>query len=189
MKYLIVIIFSGIFSLAAGQNAYRLMSFSMSVKGSSNLHDWESKVTEVRASGTFTADATSLNSLQALTVEIPAKSIKSTHGSIMDNKTYDALKASSYPYISLKMNSVSKLEQKTDGAHITASCNLTIAGVTNRVDIFAKGKVNPDGSIRFAGSKKIKMTDYKLKPPTALLGTLTTGDEVEIVFSLTLKKA
>jgi hypothetical protein len=45
-----------------------------------------------------------------------------------------------------------------------------------------------DGSISFAGSKKLKMTDYKIKPPTALLGSLTTGDEVEIVFQVTLKQ-
>ena len=50
-----------------------------------------------------------------------------------------------------------------------------------------KGSVGGDGSITFSGSKKIKMTDYKLKPPTALLGTLTTGDEVDIHFQVTLK--
>ena len=31
------------------------------------------------------------------------------------------------------------------------------------------------------------MTDYKIKPPTALMGTLTTGDEVEIAFTITLR--
>ena len=50
-----------------------------------------------------------------------------------------------------------------------------------------RAKDGSDGSITFNGSKKLKMTDYGIKPPTALLGTMTTGDEVEIVFQVTLK--
>jgi polyisoprenoid-binding protein YceI len=65
---------------------------------------------------------------------------------------------------------------------------LTIAGTTNKIDLYALGKVGSDGSITFSGSKKLKMTDYKIKPPTALMGTMTTGDEIEIVFQVTLKQ-
>lgn len=32
------------------------------------------------------------------------------------------------------------------------------------------------------------MTDHGIKPPTALMGTMTVGDEVEVVFSATFKK-
>lgn len=32
------------------------------------------------------------------------------------------------------------------------------------------------------------MTDYGIKPPKAMLGTLKTGDEVEIVFNVILSK-
>jgi filamentous hemagglutinin family protein len=49
-------------------------------------------------------------------------------------------------------------------------------------------QVGSDGSVTFSGSKKLKMTDYGIKPPTALMGTMTVGDEVEIVFSVTLKQ-
>jgi len=48
--------------------------------------------------------------------------------------------------------------------------------------------VNPDGSIACSGSEKLKMTDYKIKPPVFMLGALKTGDVLNINFSLTFKK-
>ena len=44
------------------------------------------------------------------------------------------------------------------------------------------------GDVEISGSKKLKMTDYNIDPPTALMGTMTTGDEVEIEFRIVLKK-
>jgi hypothetical protein len=33
------------------------------------------------------------------------------------------------------------------------------------------------------------MTDFGIKPPTALMGTMKVGNEVEVVFSVTMKKS
>lgn len=183
------IIVLGLFQIAIGQSEYKLTNHWMVIKGTSNLHNWESKVNDLRCAANMTITPTlSVKSINSLTVEIPVKSIKSEKGSIMDNKTYDALNAGSHSNITLKLVSVNKIDNKPDGVTISATCNLTISGVTNKVDINVSGKANADGSIRLAGSKKIKMTDYKIKPPTALLGSLTTGDEVEIAFNIVLKK-
>jgi hypothetical protein len=40
--------------------------------------------------------------------------------------------------------------------------------------------------IQIKGSKKVKMTDFNISPPTAMLGTLKTGDEVTISFTLVM---
>lgn len=159
----------------------------MSIKGTSNLHDWESSVKELRATGNMTADATGLQAISALTVEIPAKSIKSTKGSVMDNKTYEALQANKYSSIGYKLDKAT-IAKKGDGYDISSNGSLTIAGVTNKVDMLVRGKANNDGSITFTGSRKIKLQDYKIKPPTALLGTVTVGDEVEVEFRVTVKQ-
>ena len=120
MRYLIIIFLSGLYTIATSQTTYRLASFSLVIKGPSNLHPWESKSTDVRANGSIAADATNISAIQSLTVEVPAKSIKSAHGSIMDNKTYDALKADAHANIVLKLISA-KIENKPDGASITAT--------------------------------------------------------------------
>jgi len=183
-KFFILFFFA--LSFAYGQGNYRASNFSLVIKGTSNLHDWQSTAKEVRVNGSATVTAGVLKSIQALSVEIPVKTIKSTKGSIMDNKTYDALKANSNPNIQYKLERVTGLSSRAGSYDINATGNLTIAGVTNKIDMYVLGKVGSDGGITFSGSKKLKMTDYKIKPPTALMGTMTTGDEIEIVFQVTL---
>lgn len=175
-------------SFAFGQGNFRASDFSLVIKGTSNLHDWQSKANEVRANGSLSADASGLKSIGALSVEIPVRTIKSTKGSIMDNKTYDALKADAFPNITYKLEKVTGMNNRSGTYDINTTGYLTIAGATNKIDMYVQGKMGADGSITFNGSKKLKMTDYKIKPPTALMGTMTTGDEVEIVFQVTLKQ-
>jgi hypothetical protein len=182
------ILFFFALSFAYGQGNYRATDFSLAIKGTSNLHDWQSTAKEVRANGAFTMTAGVLKAIQSLSVDIPVKTIKSTKGSIMDNKTYDALKANSHPNIQYKLEKVTGLNARGGNYDINTTGYLTIAGTTNKIDLYALGKVGSDGSITFSGSKKLKMTDYKIKPPTALMGTMTTGDEIEIVFQVTLKQ-
>ncbi|MDZ4679352.1 MAG: YceI family protein [Saprospiraceae bacterium] len=172
-----------------GQTAFSVSAYKMTIKGTSNLHDWESTVKELRAKGDFSLQQDKFTALNALSVEVPVKSIKSTKGSIMDNKTYDALKADSHPNINFKLEGVTPIKAQTDGYTVTASGNLTFAGSTKKVELTAKGKSNGDGTITFSGSQKIKMTDFGIKPPTALMGTMKVGNEVEVVFSVTMKKS
>lgn len=186
MKYKFVLALLFTVSFVFGQGNYHMSNFSMVIKGTSNLHNWQSNCKEVRGTGSITMDEGTLKSINSLTVEVPCKSIKSEKGSIMDNKTYDALKADKYPNITYKLDKITSLNKKTN-YDINASGNLTIAGTTKKVDMYVQGKVGGDGSFTFSGSKKLKMTDFGIKPPTALMGTMTVGDEVEIVFSVTLK--
>ena len=37
------------------------------------------------------------------------------------------------------------------------------------------------------GKKALKMTDYNIEPPKALLGTITTGDDIEVHFNTVWK--
>ncbi|MGI9158413.1 MAG: YceI family protein, partial [Saprospiraceae bacterium] len=171
-----------------GQGTYSIGSVTMAIKGTSNLHDWESSAKEVRGKADLTIEEGKLSAINSLNVEVPVKSIKSTKGSIMDSKTYDALKADDHPKITFKLERATPIKQSGDGYSVTATGSLAIAGVTKKVDLSVKGKMDAGGNLLFSGSKKIKMTDYGIKPPTALMGTMTVGDEVDVVFSVTLKK-
>ncbi len=186
IKFLLCFLFASTFAHA--QESYRISNYYLVVKGTSNLHDWESPAKEVRVNAAISINAGVLQSIQSLNLEIPVKTIKSSKGSIMDNKTYDALLADKYPNINFKLEKVTGMNLRGGSYDINTVGNLTIAGATNRVEMYVQGKIGSDGSITFTGSKKIKMTDYKIKPPTALMGTLTTGDDVEIAFQITLKK-
>lgn len=189
MKEILILMLLLAATTVFGQGAYLIGSATLAIKGTSNLHDWESSAKEVRGKADLTIAEGKLSAINSLIVDVLVKSIKSTKGSIMDNKTYDALKAEAHPKITFKLERATPVKQSGDGYSVTASGSLAIAGVTKKVDLSAKGKMDAGGNILFSGSKKINMTDYGIKPPTALMGTMTVGDEVEVVFSVTLKKS
>src|SRR5690349_9657150 len=81
MRTLILLFALFNFSFALGQGNYRISNFNFAIKGTSNLHNWESSVKEVRANAVFSFVSGSLKSIQSLYVEIPVKTIKSAKGS------------------------------------------------------------------------------------------------------------
>ena len=65
---------------------------------------------------------------------------------------------------------------------------MSIAGKNNQTELVASGIYNlADKSFTVTGIKKMKMTDYNVKPPTALFGTITTGDAISISYNLKFK--
>jgi len=45
-----------------------------------------------------------------------------------------------------------------------------------------------NGTIRFKGSKQFKMTEYGVKPPSLMLGTMKVGDLITVSFDLVLSE-
>ena len=100
---------------------------------------------------------------------------------MMDKNTYKALKADDHPEITFVL--VTPLKAIPVGVHtVTAKINLSIAGVTKAVDMSVTTTAKAHGDIAFEGTKTINMTDYGVKPPVALLGTMRTGDAITIKF-------
>jgi polyisoprenoid-binding protein YceI len=66
---------------------------------------------------------------------------------------------------------------------------LTIAGVTKYVTIDATAKLVGGGQFQFIGSKKLKMTTFGITPPVAMFVAMTTADDVEIKFNITLQES
>ena len=164
----------------SGQS-YRLTKSDFSIAGTSNLHDWESSVTKVSWRGTFLFNDGVLSELSDVKVNIPVEGIISTKGRIMDGKTHTALKAEEHPNIVFTMTSAT-LNKNT----VAAKGRLTVAGATKTINLQVIITPLADGQYQIAGTYPMKMTDFGIDPPTALLGSLTTGDDVTIKFNLTL---
>jgi hypothetical protein len=58
-----------------------------------------------------------------------------------------------------------------------------LAGVTKRISVPFTG-VQAGDKVSINGSKELKMSEFNIKPPTAMLGTLKTGDQVTVAFQL-----
>jgi polyisoprenoid-binding protein YceI len=182
----LLVLFSG--ALQA-QNVFSVKTFKMTVAGTSSAHDWESDVTKLTAEGKMTITGGSLEKLQSLQVTVPAKSIVSTKGKIMDNKTYEALKADEYPNISFQLSEIEGISPSGGSFNVKAKGNLTIAGVKKPVSMSVTATVAANGQVTFKGSKKINMVDFGMEPPKALGGMIKVGPEVTIGFELTMAPA
>ena len=64
---------------------------------------------------------------------------------------------------------------------------LSLAGVERMIEIEAIG-VRVGAGIRLTGSKDLLMTDYHIKPPTMMLGTIKTANLITVRFDATLRQ-
>lgn len=160
------------------------------IDGTSNLHDWSCKATqldatvELDASAAARVAAAAPKALKRVEVKIPVRSLKCNHGG-MDGNVYKALKADDDPEISYIMASFDAAPSEgADSFVVHAVGTLTIAGKENKIDMDVTATRLPDGTVKATGMVPVKMTDYGIKPPTAIFGRLKTGDEVKVNFEL-----
>lgn len=183
-----VALFFLILPLAQGQTFLKVTKSTMTIDGTSNVHEWTSSVTQLKGQGTFVLENNSLKGINSLDVSVPVTSIKSSKGSIMDGKTHTALKYKEYSTISYQLVKVDGIEKTTTGFRVKTTGNMTIAGVKKSVSLTVDGKLLSDGSLNFKGSKALKMTDFGIEPPTAMMGAMTVGNDVTVHFDITLSK-
>lgn len=155
---------------------------SLVINGTSNLHDWKSSTNQLKGELVFADN----NQLKSLNVEIPVKSIKSGER-LMDSKTYETFNADKNPGITFRMTEVTGFQRNGNDINLSVNGNLTIAGQTKKVTLKAKGKANGTGMYTFNGDISLKMSDFGMKPPTALLGAMKVGDQVRLQFDVTLQ--
>ena len=156
--------------------------YVVTIDGTSNLHNWTESIGTITGQGSVSWNSVNLD---ALSINILVHSIKSTEGSAMNNNTYKALKADTYPDIILKVNDPVKSVQNKPGASITVKASLTVAGITKVVDMQIKVLMQGKEKLTFEGSQTIKMSDYNIVPPVALFGALKTGNEITINYKTT----
>ncbi len=107
----------------------------------------------------------------------------------MNRDLYSALEADKYPAITLSLQEAAlptgaQLASGGGWAHINAHAKLTIAGVTRNIKLPVRASQTGPHSYRFISKRSIKLTDFNIEPPTAMLGLVKVDDEIEINFDL-----
>ncbi len=160
---------------------------SLIIEGTSNIHDWEIEAKDQQGKLIAELNDGQLVKLTQLDFVVKAESLKSGKGG-MDKNTYKALNTDKHKTITYKLTEVKSIDCTTTGnCKVTTTGNLTIAGTTKPIEIIFDAKVNGDKMV-LSGTKSIKMTDFKVDPPTAMFGTITTGDELTIKFQTVFNK-
>ena len=182
IKILLTIFLSSIFSFqAVTAQTYSLNNNSsvLEVHGTSSLHDWH--VDAAEQSGKIVITNSEDLAISALSFSVQAESLKSGKSS-MDKNTYKALKTDDYKAIDFRLNSIKQVEKLTEQSFkLTALGDMTISGVTKTISLNITINLN-EAKVFIEGEKSILMTDYGIKPPKALLGTIKTGNKINIIF-------
>lgn len=156
------------------------------VEGGSNLHGWSCKASSIDAM--IDVDEAFLKSasptqLKKVQVKVPVRNLKCGHGG-MDNNLYKALKADDSPDISYILGTFDVVPGANDVFTVKSVGTLKIAGTEKSVNMDVTATKLADGSVRADGELPLLMTDFGVKPPTAMFGTLRTDNKVTVKFSL-----
>ena len=162
------------------------------IEGTSNLHGWSCKAerldaaVELDAAAAAQVSVAAPKALKRVDVKVPVRSLKCGHGA-MDDNLYKALSADASPDISYILATFEATTGDTkDTFTLKTVGTLTIAGKENKLSMDVVATRLADGTVKATGMVPIKMTDYGIKPPTAIFGRLKTGDEVKVNFELTV---
>jgi hypothetical protein len=181
-------------SLAEGKPAQPLALSStpatdLEVLGDSTLHKWKAQATQVLiqaslAPGQSTVwDAVQAGALKALTLSAQVAGLKSTEGGSMDKNMHATMEADKVPAISFVMAAYRVKE-----GQVAATGVLSIHGVTKTVEL--KGAIQGRADcVNVKGSYDLLMSDYGVKAPVMMLGTVRVSDKVSIAYDFALVPA
>ncbi len=198
MKNRILALILGFFPLFTGLHLHaqdKLVKVSeesiFSIEGTSTLHNWTVEVPEIEGKITLTAGFLESGlpaqgtSIEKVTLKVPV--IKLDGGKeVMNNKMHKALLEESHPEIIYELihAEVTQIDEAESMIELNTRGNITIAGVTQPMDMVVKGKKHADDKYEFTGSCALKMTDFKIDPPSAMFGQIQTGDEITVSYTL-----
>jgi len=190
-RYLTSLALTALFTIAGSASAQSIRlavapDSKLWIEGGSNLHGWSCKASSIDA--TIEVDEAFLKStsptlLKKVQVKVPVRNLKCGHGG-MDNNLYKALKTDDVPNISYILGTFDVVPSAADSFTVKSVDTLNIAGAEKTVNMDVTASKLADGSIRANGELPLLMSDFGVKPPTAMFGTLRTDNKVTVKFSL-----
>jgi len=161
---------------------------TLSVFGTSTLHDWKLNAETVEGSAVFKMKGKTINEITSLSIEVPVAQMKSGLDAI-DSHMRTAMTANNSSVVTFIMKEVTKLSPNSIGGYtVQADGNIMIIKNAKPVSLQATIEIKDNGNIRIFGETHVNMTDYEVEPPQAEMGSIKTEDEVQVVFDVIFVK-
>jgi polyisoprenoid-binding protein YceI len=132
-----------------------------------------------------TALAAGTHAVRTVEVRVPAAKLDCNNGT-MNGHLRKAIKAVEHPVIQFRLASY-ELAPKEGGSAVTMTGTLSLGGAEKSVTVKADAVAGADGALRVTGSFPLRLTEYGLKPPSLMMGTMKVGDQVTVKYDLALK--
>lgn len=178
---------------AQGANAIRLRldpASQVTVEGTSSMHDWHCKTDKLNAyvdvDPGYTKDLTKVpRPIAAVKVNIVVKTL-SCGNSQMDRNMYNTLKADENQLIKYTLTGYDLLGGSVSPTSFAARTDgtLSIAGQTKPIEMKISAERQSDGKAVATGEQTLLLSDFGIKAPSFMFGTLKVGNEVKVKFTL-----
>lgn len=167
------------------------------LEGTSTVHEYESRTTTPTVKllrDAATADPTDVaaldqwlrsGGLRGLELGVPLTTMHSPRGTTLDKNMLKALKAEQNPEITFQLTQARVGDASGDSIAVSADGVLRVAGRERPITVAGR-LVRSEAGVWLNGSHGLHMTEYDVKPPTMMLGTLKVRDSVSVHFRLLL---
>lgn len=156
------------------------------VDGTSTVRAWHCE--SARGEGSAAASTTELAQLGSVAraeFSVPVATLDCRNNT-MNGHLRTALKAATAPGISFHAGSVRVTPTGPDAGTAHLEGTLSMGGADRPVSI--DGTVaREDGQLRLRGSKRLVMTEWGLRPPSLMMGTMKVNPNVTVGFDVVLK--
>ncbi len=152
------------------------------VRGISSMHDWDVTFGKYNVDFSFSNGENGRLAITNVKAVFSGASVTSEN-SIMTGKARDALMVKDHPDIVFTSDGADNVINNNGEVSGTIKGKLLLAGTARPIVLSFSGRLNGE-TMSITGSEEIDMTEYGIKPPTALLGALKTGGKVTVELSL-----
>lgn len=104
----------------------------------------------------------------------------------MNKDLRESLKVDRQPTIDFRLErtEVLALPAQNNGLYLVRAHGwLSLAGNERKIDVILEGERTETGALRGWGSKDLRMSDFGIKPPSALFGLVRAHDEITVRFN------
>ena len=158
--------------IVGAQAPLAIDSACITISGTSNIHPYTASTSTVRLT----------RAVEAFEIAIPAATLTSPREGL-DKNMHEALKVKDHPDIVFRLL---RFEPGSGAAGTLRGIGvLQIAGVEREVSLDVTTQ-REGSTLKVQGRVRLLMTDFGIKPPTAMLGMLKTDPKVAITFEAVL---
>ena len=164
------------------------------VEGTSSVRAYSCKATTLNGSVAANPGAATLavadleKAVRTVDVTVPVQGLECGNGT-MNGHLRNALKAQQAPTIRFQLSQYDVSATGSSTGTVKLVGTLQIAGQEKPVTIDATVTCDGNGAVRVKGSKQILMSDFGVRAPTLMMGTLKVRDQVVVNFDVVLKQS
>lgn len=160
----------------------------LTIAGTSNVHDFTCKTNKINAyvdvDPAYTRDLTKVaRPIVSVKVNIAVKSL-SCGNKKMDENMYKTLKADDNELIKYTLSGYDIVDGTATAFAANTTGTLTILGKDKVVAMKIDATRFNEGKATAQGAETLLMTDFGIKPPSFMLGTMRVGNEIKVKFNL-----